>query len=385
MRFRLVALALVVACGFGVATTAGPLLASAALLARVAGLHNTWAERLAGWRAHAVTSEPLDIPARGGPLRARLYRPGRRRPHTVVLSAGVNPRGLDEPRLAAFARAIAERGVAVLTPELPDLVDFRVTPRLTDQIEDVACWVAARPDLAPEGQVGLVGVSFSGGLSVVAAGRPTLRDRVAFVVSLGGHGDLLRTLRFLSTGVLPDGSRRGAHDYGLTVALHNVVPGLVPRDQVEPLRAGLRKFLLASTIYMTDQEAGRRMFEESVAMERDLPAPSRQLLHDATTRDVAALGPIVIGKLPDFASDPALSPERSPAPSAPVFLLHGQADTVIPPTETASLSRWLARQHTPVRALITPLISHAEVQAAPTAGDALRLVAFWAGVVGRAR
>jgi hypothetical protein len=365
-----------------VATTAAPFLASAALLVRVAGFKGAWAERLAGWRARAVAAESLEIPTRHGTLRARLYRPDRSPPRTLILSAGVNPRGLDEPRLAAFARGIAERGVAVITPELPDLVDFRVTPRLTDQIEDVARWASARPDLAPDGRVGLVGVSFSGGLSVVAAGRPALHDRVAFVVSLGGHGDLLRTLRFLSTGILPDGSRRTAHDYGLTVALHNAVPGLVPPDQVEPLRAGLRRFLLASTVYMTDQLAGRRMYEESVAMEQGLPEPSRRLLHYATTRDVAALGPLVIGALPDFASDPALSPERSPAPSAPVFLLHGEDDSVIPCTETVSLSRWLVERHTPVRALVTPLISHAEVQTA-SPSDALRLIAFWAGVMGR--
>jgi hypothetical protein len=383
MRFHLVALALVAACGIGVVVTAAPYVASASLLARVAGLKGAWAERLAGWRARAVTTEPLEIPARGGQLRARLYRPAGSHQRTIVLSAGVNPLGLDEPRLAAFARGIAQGGVAVVTPELPDLVDFRVTPRLTDQIEDVARWAAARPDLAPDGRVGLVGVSFSGGLSVVAAGRPGVRDRIAFVVSLGGHGDLLRTLRFLSTGILPDGSRRTAHDYGLTVALHNVVPGLVPPDQVEPLRAGLRRFLLASTVYMTDQEAGHRMYEEAVAMERGLPEPSRRLLHCATTRDVTALGPLVIGALPDFASDPALSPERSPAPAAPVFLLHGEEDNVIPATETASLSGWLARQHTSVRALVTPLVSHAEVQAAPTIRDALRLIAFWAGVVRR--
>ena len=48
--------------------------------------------------------------------------------------------------------------------------------------------------------VGLMGISFSGGLSIVAAGRPTLRDRVAYVFSFGGHDDLPRVLRYLCTG-----------------------------------------------------------------------------------------------------------------------------------------------------------------------------------------
>jgi len=366
-----------------VAPYASAFLTSASLITRAAGLHGPWLDRFTRWRAHPVTTEDTSFPTRTGPVAARLYRPAGRIRRTVVLSAGVNPRGLDEPRLAAFSRAIAESGFAVVTPALPDLLDFRITPRLADQIEDVARTIAGRPDLAPDGHVGLVGISFSGGLSIVAAGRPALRDRVAYVVSLGGHGDLPRTLRFLSTGIRPDGTHGSAHDYGLTVTLHNVVPGLVPPEQVEPLRNGLRTFLLASTVYMSDQAEGRRMYEDSLKLESTLPEPARSLLHYANARDVTALGPLVVPKLPDFTSAPALSPERSPAPSAPVFLLHGIDDNVIPAAESQLLARWLEQHGTPVRVLITPLVSHADVTNTPATQDVLRLIAFWAGVVGR--
>ena len=45
-----------------------------------------------------------------------------------------------------------------------------------------------------------LGISFSGGLSIVAAGRESIRDRVAFVMSFGGHGDLARALHYLTSG-----------------------------------------------------------------------------------------------------------------------------------------------------------------------------------------
>jgi hypothetical protein len=356
---------------------------SASLITRAAGLHGPWIDRVAAWDTRAVTTEDMSFATRAGGVAARLYRPGGRVRRTVVLSAGVNPRGLDEPRLAAFSRAIAASGIAVVTPALPDLLDFRITPRLPDQIEDVARTVAGRPDLAPDGRVGLVGISFSGGLSIVAAGRPALRQHAAFVVSLGGHGDLPRTVRFLATSTLPDGSRGAAHDYGLAVTLHNVVPGLVPPDQVEPLRGGLRTFLLASTVYMSDAAEGRRLYDESVRLEATLSEPARSLLHYANTRNVAALGPLVIPKLPDFTSDPALSPERSPAPLATTFLLHGADDNVIPAMEAQLLARSLEQRGTRVRVLVTPLVSHAAVTESPAPLDVLRLVRFWAGVVRR--
>ena len=378
------ALAIGLACAAGAATWIQvlPYLRSAALVVRAADLQGPWLGRLSRWGTRPVVAQDIDIPTRSARLRARVYSPAKGTSgRTILLSAGLNPRGLDEPRLARLAHTIAERGVRVITPELPDLIDFRITPRLADQIEDAGSWAAGRPSLSPDGRVGLVGISFSGGLSVVAAGRPALRDRVAYVVSLGGHGDLPRTLRYLSTGRLPDGRVHPAHDYGVVVVLHNVVEALVPPDQVDALRKGVRTFLLASTIYMTDPTRGARMADDARSMEATLPDPARTLLHYVNTRNTAALAPLLEPCLPDFTSDPALSPERSPAPRARVFLLHGADDNVIPASETNQLAGSLAARGVPTRVLITPLISHAEVDRTPAAVDVLALIRFWADVL----
>ena len=70
-----------------------------------------------------------------GALRARLYVPARYR-RAIVLVAGVNALGIDEPRLYGLAHELASVGFAVLTPELPDLQRYDITPRTTDMIED---------------------------------------------------------------------------------------------------------------------------------------------------------------------------------------------------------------------------------------------------------
>src|SRR5690606_1184757 len=104
-------------------------------------------------------------------------------------------------------------GLTVVCTPLPELRRFRITDRSTDMIEDVTAWIADQPGMAPDGSVTLVGFSFAGGLALVAAGRPALHTRLRAVVSIGGHGDLTRTLRFMTTGQLPDGSTRTPHDY----------------------------------------------------------------------------------------------------------------------------------------------------------------------------
>jgi predicted esterase len=77
-----------------------------------------------------------------------------------------------------------------------------------------------------------------------------------------------------------------------------------------------------------------------------------------------------------FAADPSVSPELSPPPSAPVYLLHGADDTVIPAMEATLLAKAL-RPHTEVHLLPTPLITHAEVDRNSHFREAWKLVSFW--------
>lgn len=42
---------------------------------------------------------------------------------------------------------------------------------------------------------------FSGGLSIVTAGCPALRNRLSYVFAFGGHDDLPRVLQYLCTGI----------------------------------------------------------------------------------------------------------------------------------------------------------------------------------------
>lgn len=347
------------------------------LVVRASGMQEGWATSLARWQAVPVEVSELQVPSRHGPVRARLYWPREARGHSVVLTSGVHADGIDEPRLVKLARDLATGGQVVLTPEPPDLLRYEITPRITDMIEDAATWLSAQEHLAPDGKVSLFGISFSGGLSIVAAGRPALKDKVTAAFSLGGHGELSRVLSFLCTGVLPDGQHLRPHDYGVVVILLNVADRLVPPEQVEPLRAGIRTFLRASHLTLSDAKRAEETFEEARRMQGQLPEPASRLLGYVNTRDVAALGPLLLPHVRAFAADPSVSPEFSPPPSAPVYLLHGADDTVIPAMEASLLAKAL-RPHTEVHLLPTPLITHAEVDRSSHFRDAWKLVSFWA-------
>jgi dienelactone hydrolase len=328
-----------------------------------------------------VVETSVLIPTEGEPLRARVYAPDAPR-LAVLLVTGIRPAGIDEPRLIRLSRDLAKTRVTVVTPEIRELMDFRIAPVVTDRIAEAATWLLANPHLAGGGAIGLMGVSFSGGLAVVAAGRPSLRGRLDFVLSLGGHDDLARVLDFLCSR--PADGARPPHDYGVAVALLNVTDRLVPDGQIDALRVAVRRFLDASYLARFDRTAAMREFEALSVEARALPEPSATLLAYLAARDVPRLASLLRPHLRAYAEHAALSPARSPLPSVPVYLLHGRDDDVIPSSESRFLADRL-RGHAPVHLLVTGVISHADADQPAHALDVMRLARFWGRLLNERR
>lgn len=352
----------------------------AAFVIQAAGMGG-FARTAAEWTTEPVSEQPARVPWRGGELDGRWYRPPSSGDRAVLLVPGVHAAGLEEPRLIGFARDIASMGHPVLTIELPDLTRYKLSTRSTDMIEDAATWLSQQPDAGPDHRVGLMGISFAGGLAIVAAGRPPLREHATFVMSFGGHGDLPRTLRYLCTGVQPDGATRPPHDYGIAIILLGVAERVVPAEQVAPLRTAILAYLEASHVDMVDKAKGQMAFAHARELAGALAEPARTLMMHVNNRDVARIGPILLPHVSELGGDAALSPSRSAAPSAPVYLLHGMDDNVIPAVESVILARELRERGARVHQLATPLITHAEVDRAKTLRAVWELVKFWGNLL----
>lgn len=351
----------------------------AAFIIQATGMRGA-AATVAGWESEPVTRMRVGpIPWRGGTLRAVAYQPYHAKGRGILLVPGVHADGIDEPRLVGFAREIAAQGHPVLTVELPDLKQYQVTARTTDMIEDAAAWTMRRPEYTGrDGRIGMMGISFGGGLTIAAAGRVAIRNGVAFAMSFGGHSDLPRTLHFLLTGIQPDGTTRAPHDYGVAIVTLNMADRLVPPAQAPPFREAILAFLDASRLELIDKTKAAAEFARAQALETALAEPARTYMGYVNARDVTRLGPLLLPRLGELGGDPALSPARSDPPSCPVFLLHGTDDNVVPAIESTLLADDLREHGRTVRVLLTPLITHAEVDKASTAAAVWHLISFWA-------
>lgn len=366
---------------------ATPYARATSLVVRAANLGGS-AETFATEHAFRVTVNPKqDVNTRYGYVPVRFYTISDDVSRSILLVPGIHSMGIDEPRLTALANDLAATGYTVMTMALPDLQAYKITPRATDVIEDAVAWMARQGNLAPDGRVGIVGISFAGGLAISAAGRPSIRDKVAFVLSFGGHGDLPRVMRYLATGEAPHVAGlkpHPPHDYGVAVILYGLADrGVVPPDQVATLRDGIRTFLLASQLTLVSMDEANATFAKARAMAKEMPEPARTYMNYVNDRAVKKLGPVLVPYLDQLgASDPALSPQRAPdPPTAPIFLLHGDDDTVIPAAESALLNDYLKSKGTPVHLLLSNLITHAEVNRSASMSDKWKLIAFWADLL----
>jgi pimeloyl-ACP methyl ester carboxylesterase len=332
-------------------------------------------EGLASWGAHPISDR--DLAWSGG--RARLYAPADDDdPPGVVLIHGVHARGIDEPRLRVFAQSMASAGLAVMTPEIVELTEYRLEPGTIDRIGDAARALAR--DLGSE-RVGVIGVSFSGGLSLMAAARDAGGGAIGWVLSVGGHHDLMRVARFYAGERVegPNGEHLATapHPYGAGVLVYRHVEELFPAEDVPEARAIVRELLhdrwreahARADDLATD--AGRARIRSVL----DVDDPGR----DALARDLLAVLERHRRSL-DLASPRGALARLD----TPVFLLHGADDPVVPATETL----WLAHDVPPAaleRTLVTDAIRHAEYGREPTFAERWDLVRFMASVLATAR
>lgn len=327
---------------------------------------------LASFAADPFTEQNGQALTSQGTLRFRLYIPRTKaRSGGIVLLHGVHHLGIDDPRLISFSRALAAAGVEVMTPELQDLADYRVTPRTVDTIGASVVILST----AMRQKVGVIGLSFAGGLALMAAAKPDYRDSIGYVLAVGAHDDLNRVARFFATNMVlnPDGTETPfqAHEYGMLVLAYAHLEDFFSAPDVPIAREALRQWLWEQPDAMKIAEA----LSPQGKQEMDLLLHHHELLRQAFLDEIQlhhaemdAVSPH--GKLGDLTTD--------------VYLLHGSADNIIPPAETLWLERDVPKPSLK-RALISKALTHVNEGKSESRYDKWQLIDFFAQVLTETR
>jgi pimeloyl-ACP methyl ester carboxylesterase len=165
---------------------------------------------------------------------ADMYSPGADAP-AIVLVPGATRSGRDDPRVTRAARALARAGRRVLVPEL-ELYGRTFESVDIDSIADAVAFVSNGPR-----DVVLVGFSYGGSLSLIAASRPDVEARLTAIGVFGAYYDLAHVIQAVTTEatiydgkeiefrVLPEARK----------VMREAAADLAPREHREPLAEAL--------------------------------------------------------------------------------------------------------------------------------------------------
>ncbi len=324
-------------------------LRAASLLSRISNPNaKGW---IANYDVHPVDTRDETFEVNGKPTPTRMYSPrGVGFAPGIVVVHGMHELGINEPRLVSFARSLAASGFFVMTPQLQGIADYRVEAESAAVIGTAAQFFSRQLEVP---SVGVLGISFSGGLALVAATDAQYSGSIAWVATVGAHYDLAHVLHFFATGEAerPDGTfeHLTPHEYGpLIVVLDRPGDFFPPQDPAKASEA--IKLVLA--------DEG----EKSEALTAQMTPAGQEVMQRIYHKQLDSFRQAILGEIEkDREQLAAASPaERLAFLHAPVLLLHGSDDTVIPPTELLWLRQRVPQEYL-AGALISPAISHVEV------------------------
>lgn len=330
---------------------------------------------IANYDVHPVDTRDETFEFNGKATAARVYSPrGVGFAPGIVVVHGMHELGINEPRLVSFARSLAASGFFVMTPQVQGLADYRVEAQSAAVIGTAAQFFARQLGVP---KVGVLGISFSGGLALVAATDAQYSESIAWIATVGAHYDLAHVLRFFATGEAerPDGTfeKLTPHEYGpLIVVLDR------PGDFFPPQDAA--KASAAIKLVLADQG------KKSEAITAQMSPAGQEVMQRIYHKQLDSFRQAILSEID---KDREQLASASPAGRlaflhAPVLLLHGSDDTVIPPTELLWLQRRIPQEYL-AGVLISPAISHVEVGPKATLRERFALVHWMEKLIRLAR
>lgn len=269
----------------------------------------------------APQQQSITLTYAAGTIDVQLFQPASGGQHAaVILLLGAG----DLPRMdlaVHFADELARAGVVVMLPESDGLLAERLTFAEVDGIRSESAWLDQRPEVDAS-RVGIIGLSAAGGLAIVAAAQPDLRNQITLVNSFGSYEDA-RTLV-------------------LDVASRSIdVDGQLIDWQPEPRT---QEVIAIALIDSLSSEADRMLLQRAFLAHEDVDwtelsdaaLPMRDLLQGTTREraqaDIAALPAQTRQQLQQISPSSVLGEVR-----ARLYVMHDLDDSFIPFTESRAL------------------------------------------------
>lgn len=319
---------------------------------------------LGPWADHHTPTNirRIELTLRGRqPIRAYEYESTTLEPKGVyVISPGMHFLGADDTRLDRFCRILASAGFIVVAPLLPDMLALSLVPNT--YLDLLTAWQYGR-DLAALKWLPaptLFSISFGSLPAIQIAALPDQRKHVGRLVLFGGYSDFITSIQYMLSGVHhgPNGPIQCTPDPLNAPAIYcNLLPhlGFSPEEQrllrqhwmhlVQRTWGHVKSFKGTTSYATVVKEASQKLPEHL----REVFMLGCNITPGACERAVEIMQTGVFSY-----ADPR---PHLPNIAAPVVIVHGRDDDVIPWTEADKIKNHLPTT-TPCEVLLTGMYGH---------------------------
>ena len=251
----------------------------------------------------------------------------------LLLIPGVTPEGRDDPRLVAFAGALARHGFLVFAPELPGLRAQRVGRDDPDAVAAAGEALASCYGPGAPPRFAVAAISYAVAPVVIAATLPPGEDRIALIVGIGGYHDVVAAITYFTTGYYRPSPGQPWRS-GNPAPIAKWVFVLASATRVPDLRD---RALLSEIAHakLADPDADVRRLEAG------LGGGGRAMIALVRNADPERV-PELVAALPEPVRRDIEYLDLSRRPlrdlRANLLLIHGRDDPLIPPTESLALA-----------------------------------------------
>lgn len=274
-----------------------------------------------------------------------------------VVAQGMHFLGPDDPRLDRFCRVLARAGLRVYAPKLRDFLALRMAETTKDDlglalavaVDDARALGLAKPSL--------MSISFGSRPAIAVAASERFADAIGQLILFGGFFDFDAAIRFAITGHAEHEGKRldvARDPLNAPVVFMNLLPYLETNADRRAVAEAWREMVVRTWGKMELKAEGAR---DPIAREigARLGDAERELFLLGCTLapgSEAALDAALARSRADFAwTNPTTDLARV---RAPITIVHGRDDDVIPVFEADKLARHVPR----AELLVTGMYGH---------------------------
>lgn len=261
---------------------------------------------------------------------------------TVTFIHGMSLQGNQDPRQVKVCEALVMAGFKVYAPHLEEVAQLKIEKATVGRIEAVLDQVVQ----ITQEPTSLFSVSFSGGLSLMAASKPSLKDKLKAICVIGTFSDVTTCLNYLINSP-------NADEYGRLIIFRNYL------SEFESLYPGLMGLLDAAAHDNARPELPRKL----EALLESTPPLTQSYFYDLTSephtrrKAMAHIDRMYRRELDEFNVG-----HQSHNLTCPITLIHGEQDNVIPSQQSKDLFQVLLMQGHDCELVVSPILSHGDRQ-----------------------